>query len=84
MTEALNTSLLLTVASVFCIAAQSFTSSMDVWSLDTESLLTNLVFPENPCSYVWWSGDRRKILQVGVPTGSPVASLFSDVWRPGE
>lgn len=79
--EALNNSLLLTVASVFCIATQSFSSSMDVLSLEAESLYTNLVFPENPCSHVWWSGARRKILQVGVPTGSPVASLPSDVWR---
>lgn len=84
MKEAPNNSLLLTVASVFCVAAQSFTSFMDVWSLEAESLYTNLVFPENPSSHVWWSGDRRKILQVGVPMGSPVASLFSDVWRPGE
>lgn len=83
MKEALNNSLLLTVASVFCVAAQSFTSSVAVLSLEAESLYTNLVFPESPCSHVWWSGDRRKTLQVGVPTGSRVVSLPSDVWRPG-
>lgn len=81
MKAALNNSLHLTVASVFCIAAQSFSSSMDVLSLEAESLYTNLVFPESPCSHVWWSGDRREILQVGVPTGSQVASPPSDVWR---
>lgn len=82
MKAALNNSLHLTVASVFCIATQSFSSSMDVLSLEAESLHTNLVFPESPSSLVWWSGgDRREILQVGVPTGSPVASPPSDVWR---